>query len=93
MMVNKVNKQYDASELLKILDTLCEEKGLPKSGLSLITLPNVEWLLKVIKHIDPEDSHKVFAEKISFSDTIERNINPKYSAYLCLNHLYIWQII
>ena len=90
MVVNKFNKQYDASVLLKILDTICEEKGLPKTGLSLITLPNVQWLLKVTNDINPEDAYKVFAEKISLSDTIERNINPKYLVHIYVLIMFIY---
>ena len=72
------NKQYDALGLSNILEELCKEKHLPSTGLTALTIPNVEWLLKVIKHIDLEDKYHVFAKKISITETITRNMNPKY---------------
>ena len=78
-VVDTRNKQYDALGLLNTLEELCKEKHLPPTGFTSLILPNVEWLLKVIKHIDPEDEYNVFARKVSITETITRNINPKSS--------------
>ena len=40
-------------ELLDILEELLKKKQLPARGIETGTLPDTEWIIRIIKHIDP----------------------------------------
>ena len=59
-----LNKNFNAAHLLDILEEICKDINLPPTGLTYLTLPNVEWLLTAIKDLDPDDTYSVFAKKV-----------------------------
>lgn len=56
-------QKYSAPELLELLDKLLKSKGLKPSGLNMTTIPNVEWLMNTIMHVDPSDPYELLTTK------------------------------
>ena len=77
-----LNKNFTAAQLLDILEEICTDRNSPPTGLTYLTLPNVERLLTAIKDLDLDDTYSDFAKKVSVAETVERSINPKYFLFL-----------
>ena len=56
-------KNFTAAQLLDILEKICKNGNLPSTGLTYLALPNIEWLLTAIKHLDPDDTYSVLQKK------------------------------
>lgn len=48
-------RKYTSAELLEHLENMLKAKGKKPAGLSFHTLPDQQWLLNTILHVDPND--------------------------------------
>lgn len=80
-------RKYTSSELLEILEKLLAEKKLKPTGLTIGTLPDQDWLLNAILHVDPTDKHELIGPKKETKINYVLEINPEYfSLFFSLNN-------
>jgi hypothetical protein len=71
------NSELNAMDLLNKLKELLKLRKLPDPGMTINTLPDMNWFGVVFRHLDPNDNFKVFVKSISYQDTIMRSVNPE----------------
>jgi hypothetical protein len=72
-----LREELSVPVLLEKLDDILLQLNKQKTGLTYLTLPNEEWVLRAILFVDPDNKFKVFGKKIPLEATIFREINPK----------------
>ena len=71
-----LKKSVQVCKILELLENILGERNLPLTGLTFNTLPNIEYILRAIKFIDPDNEHEIFGERINLEQAITSNVNP-----------------
>ena len=69
-------ESFYSPDLLEKLDLLLRSKNLPETGLTLNTLPDGDWVLRVLHNLDPNEDEGIFGDRTKLEDFITRNLNP-----------------
>ena len=69
-------KRHDDYTLLNYLENLLQFKALPRTGLTIRTLSNLEWLQKVILILELQDKLGILTPPTKFLSTGDITINP-----------------
>ena len=67
---------FSVPELLDRLETLLALKELPLTGLNLQTLPDRDWILRVLRYVDETNDSNVFGSHTDLDSLVTRQINP-----------------
>lgn len=76
IFVVKQRHVYSNDEFLEKLELMLYKKNLPQTIFTPGCKPDTEWLLKVIKMVDPQDAMQIFISGQSFESTIKHNLDP-----------------
>ena len=68
---------FPVPDLFDKLEHFLKENGLPPTGLEINTLPDRDWILRILRNVDLEDKISLFGEKTTLEDMIMRQINPR----------------
>jgi hypothetical protein len=77
--IAKMRQGLSINEILEKFDAFLHQKSLPPTGFTPGCNPDTEWLLKIIKLADPEDTMGIFSASLPFESTITRELDPRFS--------------
>ena len=73
-------RKYSSAELLEILEDLLKSQKKNPTGLSIMNLPDQDWLRNAILHLDPKDPYHILKkEKAISGDDLNLTVNQEYS--------------
>lgn len=70
-------RKYNSYELLELLENSLKKKKKLPTGLTLHTIPNVEWLKNAILSLEPEDPFELLAPKKEEKATYQIQVNEE----------------
>ena len=71
-------RRKTSEELWEELEKFLKNKSQKPTGMTLTTLPDLQWLQDVIFTIDPTNECGLFQPQVSIQNTFHRSINPVY---------------
>jgi len=71
-------RNYSSAELLQLLEDKLKALGRKPTGLTIMDLPDQNWLRNALLHLDPEDpNHLLKREKINDEEELKLVINEE----------------
>ncbi len=70
-------RKHTSAELLEFLDKILSQQNLPPTGLTVLSLPDQEWLRNAILHVDPSDPYKLLATNKEKEEPFTLEVNEE----------------
>ncbi len=71
-------RKFTVAELLEKLEELLKSRQYPPTGLDIISLPDREWVLNAILHVDPQDTLQLLKNVKTEDVNLSFAVNEEY---------------